>query len=284
MNGDLVEVPFQGRTILMEYRWIRPERVDAPLIVFLHEGLGSLTMWKDYPQVLCEAGGFRSLMFSRFGYGRSTPRPRDEKWKVEFMHEQALDVLPEFLRAVGAGEEWPWLFGHSDGASIALIYAASYPDALSGAVVLAPHIFIEDITIHTIEIARWHYLNADLRQKLARYHADVDSAFWGWNDIWLNPEFRRWNIEGLLHAIRCPVLAVQGREDEYGSLTQIETLKRHVPHTELLTLASCGHSPHFDQQQPLTRAAVDFIHNHSRKADLPPAARSAPDELRRRRH
>lgn len=252
-------VLFEGRPIEMEFQWLNPEKTDAPLIVFLHEGVGSLAMWKEYPQTLCDAGGFRGLPFSRYGYGHSTPRPRAEKWGFDFMHAQARDVLPAFLRAVGAGEEKPWLFGHSDGGSIALLYAALYPDALSGLVLVAAHIFVEDITICGVELAKSNYLNSDLRQKLSRYHADVDSAFWGWNDMWLNPEFRHWNIEGLLGAIRCPVLAIQGDEDEYGTMAQLDCLKQQVPHAELLKLASCHHSPHREQPHALTRAVVDFI-------------------------
>ena len=261
MNTGLLNVPFRGQNIQIECRWIHRELADAPLLVFLHEGLGSVALWKDFPQSLCDAGGFRGLVFSRYGYGQSTPRPPDEKWPVEFMHEQAL-FLPAFFEAAGIASSRPWLFGHSDGASIALIYAAQHPGALSGAVVLAPHLFVENISVRSIELARKNYLEADLRQKLKRYHADVDSAFWGWNDIWLSPDFRQWNIEDMLGAIRCPVLAIQGLDDEYGTVAQIEALKRRVANAELLTLAGCRHSPHVDQRAAVIEATVTFIREH----------------------
>ncbi|MFN3567268.1 MAG: alpha/beta fold hydrolase, partial [Burkholderiaceae bacterium] len=167
----------------LEYRWVGVDDRAAPLLVFLHEGLGSASMWKDYPARLCDAGGFRGLVYSRAGYGRSTPRAPGERWATDYMHVQAREVLPAFLEAAGVDVETdpPWLFGHSDGASIALIYAATYPDRLAGVVVLAPHIFVEDLSVRSIEQAKYAYRATDLRHRLARHHADVDSAFWGWN-------------------------------------------------------------------------------------------------------
>lgn len=180
------DITWRGRKVRIEHQWIAPERTDAPLVVFLHEGLGSIAMWKDFPERLCEAGGFRGLVFSRPGYGRSTPRGPEETWDVDFMHRQAHEVLPAFFEAIGLTEK-PWLFGHSDGASISLLYAARFPDRVAGLVVLAPHIFVEDVTVANIEQARLAYLETDLPKKLGRYHDDVDSAFWGWNRIWLHP-------------------------------------------------------------------------------------------------
>lgn len=258
---EFAELPFQGRTIRLEYSWLNGERRDRPLVLFLHEGLGSVAMWRDYPQRLCDAGGFRGLVFSRYGYGASTPRPHEEPWPVDYLHRQA-HLLPAFLDAVGAGGEKPWLFGHSDGGSIALIHAASYPDALAGAIVVAPHIFVEDETIRGIEAAKAVYRTTDMKAKLGRYHTDPDSVFRGWNDIWLDPAFRDWTIEALLPAIRCPLLAVQGHGDEYATMEQIDGIKRHVPQTELLKIPDCGHSPHRDQPQALTGAVVAFIHGN----------------------
>ncbi|MFD2270232.1 alpha/beta fold hydrolase [Undibacterium arcticum] len=269
MAVQVAVVPFNQRTIRLEYQWLNAEMTDAPLIVFLHEGLGSLSMWKNYPQQLCDTAQCRGLVYSRYGYGNSTPRPHDEKkWPVDYMQQQALDVLPALLQAVGvdAAADKPWLFGHSDGASIALIYAASYPAALAGAIVLAPHVFVEDISIHGIEQARAAYLQTDLQQRLARYHADPDSAFWGWNDIWLAPDFRGWNIETLLPEIRCPVLALQGYDDEYGTMAQLDGIARRVPQAELLKLAACGHSPQRDQGAAVTAAATAFMARHSATA------------------
>jgi pimeloyl-ACP methyl ester carboxylesterase len=264
-SASFVELPFEGRTIRIEYAWIAPERRAAPLVVFLHEGLGSVAMWKDYPQRLCDAGDFRGLVYSRAGYGRSTPRPAAERWPVAFMHAQARDVLPRLLATLGvdAGRSKPWLFGHSDGGSIALIYAATFPRAVGGVIAAAPHIFVEDISVASIAAARDAYRTTDLRKKLARYHDDVDSAFWGWNDVWLDPRFRTWSIEALLPRLQCPILAVQGEDDEYGTLAQVEGIRRHVPGTELVVLRDCGHSPHRDQPAALTHAVTDFIGRHA---------------------
>ena len=250
-----------GRTLRIEYARVGSTEATAPLIVFLHEGLGSLSMWKDFPKALCDAGGLRGLVFSRPGYGQSTPRAPDNHWKPDFMHDQAREVLPAFLRAVGvdARRERPWYFGHSDGGSISLIHAALHPDEVGGLVVAAPHIFVEDLTITSIEQARDTYRSTDLPKKLGRYHADPDSAFWGWNGVWLDPDFRAWNIEALLPQIRCPVLAMQGVDDEYGTMAQIDGIAHSVPRAQLLKLPACGHSPHRDQPDAVIRATLDFV-------------------------
>lgn len=270
MGDDRVTIPFDGRRIDIEIAWVRPEhahRTDRPLVVFLHEGLGSVSMWRDYPRMLCEAGDLRGLVLSRYGYGRSTPRPHDEKWGADFMHRQAREALPALFDAleIGPGRRHgkPWLLGHSDGGSIALIHAASFPDAVAGLIVLAPHTVVEDISVRSIAETRRAYLETDLRTRLARYHDDVDSAFWGWNDIWLDPAFRQWDLRPLLPAIACPVLAVQGEDDAYGTMAQIEGIHRYAPRASLLKLARCGHSPHRDQPARLTEAAVDFITTHT---------------------
>ena len=257
-GSALVDVPWRGRQVRLEYQWIEPPRDGAPLVVFLHEGLGSLAMWKDFPRQLCAAGGFRGLVFSRPGYGRSTPRAPQEVWGVDFLHRQAQEVLPAFLDAVGVRTP-VWLFGHSDGASIALLHAAACAPRVCGLVLLAPHIFVEDITVRNIEKARQAYLSSDLPARLARYHDDPDSAFWGWNRIWLDPAFRAWNIKAELASVRAPVLAVQGLEDEYGTLAQIHGIAAQVPGTQILELAGCGHSPHRDRPEDVVRATVAFV-------------------------
>ncbi|NYT67759.1 alpha/beta fold hydrolase [Pusillimonas noertemannii] len=249
-----------GRETDIEYYLIAPEKRDADLIIFLHEGLGSASMWKDWPAQLCEAAGCRGLVFSRYAYGASTPRPPDEKWPVEYMHDQAREALPALLEALDLQDERPILFGHSDGASIALLYAAMYPDAVKAIAVAAPHIFVEDISVKSIEAAREAYLHTDLPQRLGRYHSDTDSVFWGWNDIWLNPEFRKWNIEAYLDQIRCPILALQGVDDEYGTLDQIQGIKRIATHAKLCIIERCRHSPHKDQPETVIREVVDFLH------------------------
>lgn len=251
----------RGRDLRLECQWIAPERADAPLIVFLHEGLGSVSMWKDWPTRVCDEAGCRGLVYSRYGYGQSTARPLSEAWAPDFMHREAQEVLPALLEVLGvdARRDKPVLFGHSDGGSIALLYAAAYPDAVAGVVAAAPHLFVEDVSVTSIAQARTAYLESDLRARLARHHRDVDSAFWGWNDIWLNPEFRAWNIEDALERIACPVLAIQGVDDEYGTLQQVRAIGRRAPQTELLEIPDCGHSPHRDQPATVVQAVARFV-------------------------
>jgi pimeloyl-ACP methyl ester carboxylesterase len=223
--------------------------------VFLHEGLGSISMWRGFPRAFCERHGLAGFVFSRYGYGRSTPKPRDERWQPDFMARQANEALPALLAEVGI--ERPWLFGHSDGATIALLHAARH--AVAGVVAVAPHLFVEDISIASIAQARDAYAHGDLRERLARHHADPDSAFYGWNEVWLDPAFRDWNIEDEIATISGPVLAVQGEDDEYGTLEQVRAIVRRLPKTRLLVIADCGHSPHRDQPEILSREAGRFI-------------------------
>ncbi len=260
-----VEIDWSGRRVRIEHHWIAPARSARPLVVFLHEGLGSAAMWKDFPRQLCDAAGCRGLVYSRPGYGQSTPRAAEEAWDLDFMHRQAHEVLPLLFDALGidCAAERPWLFGHSDGASIALLFAARHSSLLSGLVVLAPHIVVEDLSIDSIAKARRAYLDTDLRLRLAKYHADPDSAFWGWNDIWLHPPFRNWSIEEEIETIACPLLAVQGLDDEYGTLEQIRGIARRVPQAQLLELADCRHSPHRDQPERLIAATTAFIRRHA---------------------
>lgn len=255
MNPQFVELPWRGDRMQLEVRWVgAPDDARAP-IVFLHEGLGSVAMWKDFPERLCRAAGRRGLVYSRRGYGLSTPRPPTERWPVRFLHEQAEEVLPALLEALGIRR--PWLFGHSDGGSIALLHAASHPCA--GVIAVAAHVFTEAMGLAAIEATRTAYETTDLREKLARYHADVDSAFRGWNDVWLDPDFRAWNIEAEIGAIACPLLVVQGDGDEYGTLEQVHAIARRVPHAKTLVLPHCGHSPHRDQPERLIEATRAFV-------------------------
>jgi|SRR5579864_743019 len=246
----------------LEYQWLNPERADAPLAVFLHEGLGSIALWKDWPQTLCDRLGFRGLVYSRPGYGRSTPRQHDVKWPVDFMHRQAYDVLPAFLDALeidAAERARMWLVGHSDGGSIALLYAAAFPKMLGGVIVVAPHVIVEQKSVDAIAEAKVAYETSDFREKLARYHDDVDSAFYGWNDIWLDADFRRWDITGVLASIECPLLALQGYDDEYGTMAQIDLIQQHVDHAQLTKLTDCGHSPHRQAGALLNDEIAEFI-------------------------
>jgi pimeloyl-ACP methyl ester carboxylesterase len=264
MSVEFVEVNWRNRRVRIEYTLIAAPNAHAPLLVFLHEGLGSVAMWKGFPQQLCAALGCRGLVYSRPGYGRSTPRAPDEFWDVDFMHQQAHEVLPALFAAlnIDPSADQPWLFGHSDGGSIALLYAARFPKQIAGAVVLAPHIMVEELSLTSIEQTRQTYLSTNLRDKLSRYHDDVDSAFWGWNRIWLHPPFKQWSIEDEIAAITCPLLAIQGVDDEYGTLAQIHGIAARVPHAQLLELAACGHSPHRDQPGAVIAAVKAFVGRH----------------------
>ena len=256
-----INVSYNEKTASIEYQLIQPERLDRPLLVFLHEGLGSVAMWKDWPRNLCRILDCRGLVFSRYGYGKSTPRPHDERWSADFMHIQAQQFMPALFAALGIDtrKDRPILVGHSDGASIALLYAAAFPDRIHAAAVLAPHLFVEDVTVRNIEMARVAYLNSELPGKLQRYHDDVDSAFWGWNDVWLSPAFGQWNIESDVARIRCPVLAIQGREDEFGSLAQIEHIAQLTADVRLYVIDDCRHSPHRDKPDQTTDAIAAFV-------------------------
>jgi pimeloyl-ACP methyl ester carboxylesterase len=250
----------QARTLNLgerriEYRFVDPAAAAAHDLVMLHEGLGSMSMWRDFPDLLAAATGCRTLVYSRHGYGASSAleAPRS----VEYMHEEARVWLPALLEQLHIRR--PVLFGHSDGGSIALIHGAQPQAEIAGIIALAPHVKVEDCTVRNIEAARTAYAQTDLRTRLGRYHADVDSAFWGWNRIWLDPRFRSWNIEALLPLIRCPVLAIQGEDDEYGTLEQIESIGRTASDARILALPACRHSPHRDQPQAVLDAAAAFV-------------------------
>jgi len=260
-------IDWDSRQIEIEYQWLGGDDVDRPLMIFLHEGLGSLSMWKDFPERLCERLGCRGVVYSRPGYGQSTPRPVDERWAPDFMHRQAYDVLPRFLEVLEVNlEATPvWLFGHSDGGSIALLFAAKYTRQVAGLIVLSPHIMVEDISIESIQAARQVYLQTDLKQRLSRYHNDPDSAFWGWNNIWLHDDFRHWTIEEEISSIRCPLLAVQGIDDEYGTLEQVHGIGRRLNQCEVVELPECGHSPHRDQAEKLIEISQRFFQGRSRE-------------------
>jgi pimeloyl-ACP methyl ester carboxylesterase len=246
-----------------------PADTDGPTLVFLHEGLGSVRMWRDWPSRLCAQLGCAGLVYSRQGYGQSDPVPdvrspsgqtdgrRHGRLLPDYMHNEAFEVLPALLQALGI--ERPVLLGHSDGGTIALLHASRWQ--VRGCIVMAPHIMVEPISLQAIQQARQAFEKGALRERLAAYHADVDCAFWQWNEVWLSPAFASFDIRADLPGIQAPLLAIQGVDDPYGTLAQIEDIVQAVPRTRLLTLPSCGHSPHRDQPQAVEHAVQDFMAN-----------------------
>jgi pimeloyl-ACP methyl ester carboxylesterase len=227
----------------------------APCLVFLHEGLGSLGQWRDFPAQLVAATGHGALVYSRLGYGQSDPIVG--KRRVSYMHEEALSTLPALLDKLAI--ERPILVGHSDGASIALVHAGGADRPVSGLALLAPHVLVEDLSIQSIEAAKVAYATTDLRERLARHHADPDSAFRGWNDIWLDPAFRAWNIEEYVPRIQAPILAIQGDDDEYGTMDQLDRIARGAREVEQIRLAACRHAPQRDQPAAAIAAIAAFV-------------------------
>lgn len=239
----------------LDYRWIAPVRDDLPPLVFLHEGLGSIELWKDFPDQVATATGCGALVYSRLGYGQSDRLTA--RREVDYMHREALHSLPAVLADRGLAD--PILIGHSDGGSIALIHAGA-GHKVRGLVTMAAHVFVEDVTVASIAAADVAWRSSDLAKKLGRYHADVESTFRGWNDIWLLPEFRGWNIEASLPGIRAPLLVIQGEDDEYGTLKQVEAIRARVSGPcETLILPNCRHSPHRDQPEATTQAIAGFV-------------------------
>jgi pimeloyl-ACP methyl ester carboxylesterase len=231
-----------------------PTGADAT-IVMLHEGLGSVAMWKDFPARVAQATACGVVVYSRYGHGKSERLA--EKRGVHFMHHEATVVLPELLQQLSIRR--PILLGHSDGGSIALIHAGSFPDCVSALILEAPHVFVEDVGLQSIATIGDLYASTDLPKKLGRYHDHVDETFRGWSDIWLDPQFRGWNIEQYLDSIRCPTLVIQGEQDEYGTLAQVAGIQRRVAGTETLILQGCGHSPHRDQPELTLDAISRFV-------------------------
>jgi pimeloyl-ACP methyl ester carboxylesterase len=262
-----------SETVLVEGRRLEVRRIDstsagAPTLVFLHEGLGSVALWKDFPDRLARAAGLPALVYSRLGYGGSDPAalPRP----VTFLEDEAVTTLPRLLDAAGVRDAV--LVGHSDGASIALLHAATFPPPPGGPVraviAEAPHVFVEEVTLASIRRAGDAFRNGDLRRRLERYHADVDVAFWGFHDVWLHPDFARWRIDHRLGSIRVPLLVIQGEDDPYGTMRQVEVIRERAggPVETLMLPAPCGHVPHAERGAEVLAAMTGFL----RAIDLDP--------------
>jgi len=242
-----------GRSL--NYEWVGSGGRDSPALVFLHEGLGSIRQWRDFPAKVSAATGCRALVYDRYGYGQSDVL--EAKHDIQFMHHEALRSLPQVLSQLKI--ENPILIGHSDGASIALIHAGA-GFKVKAVVAMAPHVFIEPVCISSIRKAVETFESTDLEERLGKYHRDARKTFYGWADVWLDPEFPSWDIrEDYLSTIECPVLAIQGEDDEYGTMAQLDDTKLRVRRCELLKLPACGHSPFRDQTEKVLSAIKSFI-------------------------
>ena len=249
--------PLKVNGTALEYACYGPPPDQAATIVMLHEGLGCLALWRDFPQKVAEATGLGVFVYSRPGYGASDPitLPRP----LDFMTREATEFLPPLLDAIGFRRGI--LFGHSDGATIAAIHAGSIEDfRIRGLILMAPHVFNEDICVAEIAKARDAYVTGDLRARLARYHRDVDGAFLGWADTWLDPGFRDWNVSEVIDYFRVPTLAIQGRDDQYGSLAQVREIEdRAYAPVDLVVLDHCKHAPHLEQPDRTLSEITEFV-------------------------
>lgn len=251
------KIEIQGCTL--EYQWLGPSpSAQAPTLVFLHEGLGCVQMWRDFPRQLTAVTGLGALNYSRVGYGRSDAAvlPR----RCDYMHDEAQQALPQVLDAFNI--ESAILVGHSDGGSIALIHAGSESGTrVKALILLAPHVFVEALSIASISEAAKLYRSTDLPERLARYHGEsVDQTFWGWNDIWLHQDFRQWNIEHYLPRVTVPVLLLQGENDQYGTPAQLQAIESGVRGpTERHLFSDCAHSVHREQLEATLSACSAFL-------------------------
>jgi pimeloyl-ACP methyl ester carboxylesterase len=236
-----------------------PGEDGKPSLVLLHEGLGSVGLWRGFPERLAAATNSRTIAFSRYGHGQSDPPPKPRT--PTFMHEEALEVLPELVAKLGIHE--PLLVGHSDGASIALIYAAQHP--VTAVVAIAPHVFVEDMCLAEIRQTKQTFETTDLQERMGRHHRDPDAAFYGWNDVWLHPEFPRWNIEDELPAIRAPLLLIQGTKDQYGTMAQLDSIEQRANGPVTRVHLACQHSPPTELPDETAEAIAAFT------SDLPPS-------------
>ncbi len=244
----------------LQVREINPSKSPGACeetLVFLHEGLGSIEQWRDFPRLLAEATGMRALLYDRYGFGGSDPlkEPRDRM----YLQREAHESLPAVLESCKVDK--PILIGHSDGGTIALLYAARFPESARGVITEAAHVFVEEVTVAGIVEAVAAYETGTLREKLTRFHGDrTDAMFRGWSDTWLTPEYREWNIESILEAIDCPVLAIQGENDEYGTIAQLQAIAGKVSgRSEYLLIPDCGHIPHHQARIQVLREMTQFI-------------------------
>ncbi|MCX6231969.1 MAG: alpha/beta hydrolase [Bacteroidetes bacterium] len=254
-------IEIKGKQI--NYEIINEQLLDnnASVLIFLHEGLGSIKQWKDIPESISNACGLAAIVYDRYGYGNSSAR--EENITTEYLHDEALIYLPELLSKLGIQKN-VLLIGHSDGASIALIFAATFPTMLTGVISLAAHVFVEDITISSVgELVKKYNSNEKLSALLRKYHREkTDKIFKDWSGMWLSADFRNWDIEKLLTNIRVPVIAIQGENDEHGSIKQLNAIKNKI-NAEVTTyiIADCGHVPHLEKKEEIKTIMINFINS-----------------------
>ena len=255
LTSGMPVVKAAGRSL--SYEWVEGDARARPTLIFLHEGLGSIRQWRDFPMKAVAATGCRALVYDRYGYGQSDVLAEPRR-SVRFMHDEALVSLPELRKKLGLDDAI--LVGHSDGASIALIHTGAGHPA-RGLAVMAPHVFIEPVCITSIAAAARSFETTDLPARLGRYHRDARKTFYGWADVWLDPDFERWDIRAeYLPKVRSPVLAIQGLQDEYGTMAQLDEIAARVAAPrELLKLEDCGHAPFRDQPEKTLAAVTRFI-------------------------
>ena len=262
LASQLADITIDGHCL--ETLSLPPRNAGMHTIVLLHEGLGSIALWKGFPHALAARTGCGVVVYSRYGHGNSEKQA--EKRPMTFMQREGEVVLPELLDKLAIAR--PILLGHSDGGSIALIFAGRYPQRTGALILEAPHVFVEEYGLASIRAAKVGFETTDFRAKLARYHAHVDETFWAWNDIWLDPAFPQWNIESYLDTIHCPVLCIQGEDDEYGTPAQVEAIRAQIPQTEILMLPNCKHSPHRDHPAATLEKMAEFVEKTKKQPQI----------------
>jgi len=246
--------------VSLHYEFLHPELLstDKPLLVFLHEGLGSIAQWKDFPALLSNKMNYPALVFDRYGHGLSEKLKTTRQ--MTFMHEQAQVFLPELFSKLNLKDHRKILIGHSDGGSISIIHAGSCPENIIGVITLAAHLFLEEISLQGIREAVKMFEQGTLRELLFKYHGNKTvSMFYGWADTWLKPNFREWSIEEFLPKIKVPFLAIQGDKDQYGSFAQLEGIQKQVKESRIELIHNCGHSPHLQQKEKVLNIMCKFI-------------------------
>lgn len=261
MNSEASFIYAAGCRLYAEWISHKEQSNEKPIIIFLHEGLGSVAQWKDFPSALCSLTGLEGLVFDREGHGRSCALR--QKRDSQFLHHQAINVLPEFYNQAGIANRKKIIIGHSDGGSIAIIHAAFQPEKIKCIITEAAHVLLEDITLQGIQDAVDNYENKRLKDLLQKYHAEkTDAMFYGWADTWLMESSMHWDIQSLLPQVNVPFLAIQGSNDQYGSLQQLIAIEQKAPFAQIALIEDCGHIPHHQKREEVLQKMKDFIHKY----------------------